>query len=182
MELGLGIHGEPGVEKIDLPQTDKLCFMVDKVVELLASKMPLFSGMKKIVTVSNLGGFSSLEFANICQLVTNRISNISRFGSGCLMTSLDMRGFNVSVTEVQKSEQLAWFDSKHNIPAWPAYTEPSPQSPVKLSETATKSQLRLDEATAKMFKSVAEHLIRIESEVNELDRISADGDCGSTNT
>ena len=157
-------------------------------MKLISEKMVMFEEMQKIVTVCNLGGFSNLEFTNICFLVLENINSrtglkntVVRFGSGALMTSLDMKGINVSVCEVQKKEQLEWFDSVHEIPAWPVYSEPVEFVGVELScSENTKTELKVSENAVYHLKKIGQCLRDIEDKVNDLDRISADGDCGST--
>lgn len=54
-ELGLGIHGEPGIETIDLPQAKELvATMVSKIVEAKPIK-------ENAILLNNLGGLSPIE-------------------------------------------------------------------------------------------------------------------------
>ena len=195
MELGLGIHGEPGCEQIELPKNGKLEFMVEKTLDLLCKKMVLFDKMDKIVIVNNLGGFSNLEMLNVCEIVLEKLGTdaVMRIGTGALMTSLDMKGFNISVCEVQKMEQLAWFDYEHKISCWPIFSNPNKidRNPydgnsydrnllVEVTEKKINKNLKVSQKVGKYLKVIAETLIAIEADANELDSICADGDCGST--
>merc|ERR1719220_1680147 len=122
MSLGLGIHGEPGFKDIEFPEGDQVGFMVAQVLEAFAEKKfyhDNFSGKPfQVVTVSNLGGFCKIEFQGIVEAVLEKVVTREEqkvfFVSGDLMTSLDMRGFNVSLAFLDQ-EQFEAFSSA-NIP------------------------------------------------------------------
>ena len=87
-ELGLGIHGEAGVNQVDYLDAKGAMSMV---AEKLSSYMQL--GVKHVVLLNNLGGASVLEAHVLAHELTKsaiaeRIGHV--IGPAALMTSLDM--------------------------------------------------------------------------------------------
>ncbi len=100
-ELGLGIHGEAGVEQIDY---DGVRGAVAAMTAKLAAGM---ENKPHVVLLNNLGGTSVLEMAVVVnELVQSpigtRISHI--VGPAPMMTSLDMHGFSISVMPAEKAD------------------------------------------------------------------------------
>ncbi|NCO22084.1 MAG: dihydroxyacetone kinase subunit DhaK, partial [Rhodobacterales bacterium] len=89
-ELGLGIHGEAGVEQVDYTGAHA-------AIQTVAARLSDVMGDgPHVVLLNNLGGASVLEMSILAnELLTSplagQLSHI--IGPGALMTSLDMRGF-----------------------------------------------------------------------------------------
>lgn len=177
-ELGLGIHGEPGVEQIEF--TD-----AKSAVRAVCEK--LFVAMEEgphVVLVNNLGGASVLEMS----VVTHELVQIglgTKFshiiGPASMMTSLDMRGFSVSVFPAN-SDELKLLAAKNSIAAWPGITKLSGVTVLNLPD-GLKPIAPLpskDTATAEFLQGCCEALIEAEVDLNALDAKSGDGDTGST--
>ena len=114
-ELGLGIHGEAGVEQIIY---DSARQAIDAVVSKLEATMP--EG-RHVALLNNLGGTSELEMSVLAaELVKSRIGDRIAFliGPAAMMTSLAMRGFSVSVMEVGE-EDAALLQVPCSMSAWP---------------------------------------------------------------
>lgn len=114
-ELGMGIHGEPGAEKITLStaETGNLTNVVIKTVcerldAAIAERQDLGTCPTLAVMVNNLGTVSQAEMLIICQCVYeylyngaglmmngNHFDEVMLF-SGAFMTSLDMNGASVT--------------------------------------------------------------------------------------
>lgn len=177
-ELGLGIHGEPGVEQIEF---------IDAKSAVRAVCEKLFAAMEEgphVVLVNNLGGASVLEMS----VVTHELVQIglgTKFshiiGPASMMTSLDMRGFSVSVFPAN-SDELKLLVAKNSIAAWPGITKLSGVTVLNLPDglkpiAPLPSQ---DAATAEFLQGCCEALIEAEVDLNALDAKSGDGDTGST--
>ena len=96
-ELGLGIHGEAGVEQVAYIDAKQA---MSAVAEKLAPKM---SAKGHVALLNNLGGSTVLEMSVLAaELIRSTIGDkISlMIGPASMMTSLDMRGFSVSVFEL----------------------------------------------------------------------------------
>ncbi|MEH6726260.1 MAG: dihydroxyacetone kinase subunit DhaK, partial [Hyphomicrobiales bacterium] len=93
-ELGLGIHGESGVEQIAFNGARGA---MEAVVSKLSASM---SEKPHVALLNNLGGVSELEMSVLLrELIKSSVgSKITHVvGPASMMTSLDMRGFSISV-------------------------------------------------------------------------------------
>ncbi len=177
-ELGLGIHGEPGVEQINFTDANtSVAAMGDK----LAAAM---SGDKYIALLNNLGGASILEMA----VITNALANSSLrrklthiIGPASMMTSLDMRGFSISVYPADEHE-LELLGMPTALAAWPGISEISEVPIVNLPDGLRPiAPLPSSNAsTAAFLEGCCKILIDAAEDLNALDAKSGDGDTGST--
>lgn len=177
-ELGLGIHGEPGIKQVDYVDARQV---VDAVVERLA---PLMVNKPHVVMLNNLGGASNLEMSILAnELVTSPICEKLKLivGPAAIMTSLDMRGFSVSVYPITT-------DDEENLKAvcapiaWPGCTEITPVSITAMPDGLAPVNYAPSqhEDTAAFLTKCCEILIAAEADLNALDAKSGDGDTGST--
>ena len=97
MELGIGIHGEPGVEKGKLRSADEIA---DAMLERIASELPLKSARVALL-VNGLGGTALMELYVVANRVirnlTERGATIHRSFVGNYVTAFEMAGCSVSV-------------------------------------------------------------------------------------
>ncbi|MCH2630763.1 MAG: dihydroxyacetone kinase subunit DhaK, partial [Nisaea sp.] len=99
-ELGLGIHGEPGAKKI---RHETAAAAVQVVLSNLEKKME--PKAKYALLLNNLGGCTPLEMTILAREITkSKISSSVQYlyGPASLMTSLDMRGFSISILKLTK--------------------------------------------------------------------------------
>ncbi len=98
-ELGMGIHGEPGVVTLDTQNSRKISsIMTDK----LAQSLP--DGKQALLLINNLGGFSQLELAVLTREVLQsplaaRVTHL--IGPATLVSALDMKGFSLSLLALE---------------------------------------------------------------------------------
>ena len=88
-ELGLGIHGEAGIEQVDFSGARGA---IDMIVDRLA---PHIKPGPHVALVNNLGGATPLEMSVLTEeLIRSRIGDQIRWlvGPSPMMTSLDMQG------------------------------------------------------------------------------------------
>lgn len=177
-ELGLGIHGEAGVEQVAFKSAKDA---MDLVLEKLEPKIG--SG-PHVAILNNLGSTTPLEMSVLAhELATSpKAKNIKHMiGPAPLMTSLDMHGFSVSVLPIDASNE-AYLAADVGPAAWPgmnSISEPavrplpdglSPIKPIPSENPKTKAVL----------EQCCDLLMAAETELNELDAKSGDGDTGST--
>ena len=115
-ELGLGIHGEAGVEQVDYIDARTA---VGMVADKLSGHMP--DGVPHVALLNNLGGASVLEMQVLAyELANSAIADRLKFviGPAAMMTSLEMRGFSVSVFPAD-AEELAALQAETPVTAWP---------------------------------------------------------------
>eukprot|EP00762_Andalucia_godoyi_P006123 ANDGO_00365.mRNA.1 Putative 3 len=127
VEVGLGIHGEPGALVLNfLPTADALAA---SLVAKLAEKAAPSATRNLAVFVNNLGGLSNLEMGVACKSTFHALQSagfaVLRFISGAIMTSLDMRGFSISVLpadlEIAGEMNVAQcLDAPTMAPSWPS--------------------------------------------------------------
>lgn len=177
-ELGLGIHGEAGIQQIDYIDATQA---IEAVVEKLA---PLMEDRPHVVLLNNLGGASVLEMSILANALakTKIAKNLKLIvGPAALVTSLDMRGFSISVYPFSPEEAVLL-----NTPCapvvWPGCLELKPVIIQELPDGLSPIQpiASEHEATANFLTKCCEILISAETDLNALDAKSGDGDTGST--
>lgn len=177
-ELGLGIHGEAGIEQVDFRSAREA---MEMVVDRLA---PNIAPGPHAALLNNLGGATPLEMAVLAEeLVKSRIGAQVRWlvGPAPLMTSLDMQGFSVSLLPVGKADEAAL--SAPVAPwAWPGCLAVGPVAVLPLPDGLTPIQPMPSkhDATRAFIERCCRILIAAEADLNALDAKSGDGDTGST--
>ena len=105
MEMGVGIHGEPGRRREKLADANTI---VDELVEATASDGPFSSGDDVALMINGLGGTPISElyilYGRAYQQLADRGINVTRSYVGEYCTSLDMAG--ASVTLVKLDDEL----------------------------------------------------------------------------
>lgn len=177
-ELGLGIHGEPGIEQINY-STAKAA------MELVLNRLlPHTTSGSLVAILNNLGGCTSLEMDILANaLVQSSVGKkiIALIGPAPLMTSLDMRGFSVSLYSPSDVE-LNFLKTPVEMRAWPGccltgdvQIRDVPDGLRQIGFVPSKNEkLRL------IVEKCCTTLIDSESALNALDAKSGDGDTGST--
>ncbi|MBD9651098.1 dihydroxyacetone kinase subunit DhaK [Ensifer sp. ENS09] len=177
-ELGLGIHGEAGVEQIvHSDARGAVAAMVERLQAAMEDK-------PHVALVNNLGGTSILEMSVLMhELAQSDIADriVHLVGPAPMMTSLDMRGFSVSVYPADKAE-LELLSRPVALPAWPGVTAVRPVNVLALPDGLTPiSPLpSRHDATRQFLLACCNLLIDAEKDLNALDAKSGDGDTGST--
>ncbi|MFN4271307.1 MAG: dihydroxyacetone kinase subunit DhaK [Aliihoeflea sp.] len=177
-ELGLGIHGEAGVEQVDFSTARDA---MEKVVERL---IPRIGFGPHVALLNNLGGATPLEMSVLAEeLVRSRIGERIRWlvGPAPLMTSLDMQGFSVSLLPASKADEAA-LQAPVGPWAWPGCKPIGEIEIVVLPDGLTPIQPipSRNDATRALIERCCNTLIMAEADLNMLDAKSGDGDTGST--
>jgi dihydroxyacetone kinase-like protein len=101
MEIGLGIHGEPGVQKGKIKPADEVA---DDLLERIFADMPLSKGDRVVVLVNGLGSTTYMElfimFRRTAQVLAGKGIEIHRSYVGEYVTSLEMGGCSISLMKV----------------------------------------------------------------------------------
>jgi dihydroxyacetone kinase len=177
-ELGLGIHGEAGVEQIAYDGAKT-------AIEAVAAKLAAVMGNKPhAVLLNNLGGASALEMSVLAnELLLSSIADKLKLivGPAPMMTSLDMRGFSVSVYPVNKEDETL-LSAPCAPSAWPGCKAVSPVTLRELPDGLMPIQPipSWHEPTANFMTRWCQILIDSEADLNALDAKSGDGDTGAT--
>ncbi|TYJ57598.1 hypothetical protein B9479_001680 [Cryptococcus floricola] len=188
IELGMGIHNEPGTSKLDLSTVANLVsHMLTQITDTKdkdRSFVPFNNdGTDEVVLlVNNLGAISELELGGITNeaakwLQANNIK-LRRVLAGTYMTSLNMPGFSLTLLllpsasekSTYSSEQiLEYLDAPASAPGWSFYAAQEP------GVIASDAQSLLSAITR-----ACNALIAAEPELTEQDQIAGDGDAGLT--
>lgn len=177
MEVGLGIHGEPGFKKMKLAPADDIAKLIsDSLLKTVSD------GAELAIMVGNLGSVTPMEMSLFTNSLLKYMKAELLVGPASLMTSLDMNGLQVSILQLD-----AWMKDRLLSPtsarAWPVATPPSAPAlmamPLKAPPAKEASPVR-DEAIEAPIRKACEALIAAAAELNELDSKVGDGDCGNT--
>jgi triose/dihydroxyacetone kinase / FAD-AMP lyase (cyclizing) len=190
MELGLGIHGEPGVKRMRLQTADELTETL--LAEVL--KHGRFGDEKRVVVmVNNLGATTEMELAIVARhamrFLESKGITVERIYSGTFLSSLDMAGISISVLGVN-DEWLRWLDAVTTAPAWPNALKQRPGKPEAqiVTEVSTKvssptgkgAHSEVGRKTKQAIEAACKALIAAEGELTEMDRVTGDGDLGTS--
>jgi dihydroxyacetone kinase-like protein len=117
MELGIGIHGEPGRKRVPLAPADEIAAML---LEPVLSDLPFKHGESIILFVNGMGGTPLIElyimYRKAAQICEKHGLKIARNLVGSYITSLEMAG--VSITALRADDNLVrLWDAPVNTPA-----------------------------------------------------------------
>ncbi|WP_312691149.1 dihydroxyacetone kinase subunit DhaK [Kosakonia sp.] len=178
VELGLGIHGEPGASTVDTHNSKAL-------IETLVEPLQAAVGNDRVaVLINNLGGVSALEMA----LLTKELAHSALkdqiaylIGPAPLVSSLDMKGFSLSLLRLNEQFEQAICAEVQTV----GWQKPVPFAPIKTqSHNAVYDGLEIEPSENPKVRALvsraAQTLIDLENRLNALDAKVGDGDTGST--
>ena len=119
MEVGIGIHGEPGTHREALKTADEIA---DMLLEKILADID-YSGSEVAVMINGAGATPLMEL----YIVNNRVADILaekgikvyKTFVGEYMTSLEMEGFSISLLKLD-DEMKGLLDAKADTPAFKA--------------------------------------------------------------
>lgn len=101
MELGIGIHGEPGTERTEVTEADEI---VDSLLDKVLEDLPFTAGDEVAVMVNGMGGTPLMELyiANrrVDEVLAEKDIKVYKTFVGEYMTSLEMAGFSVTLLKL----------------------------------------------------------------------------------
>jgi dihydroxyacetone kinase-like protein len=105
IEMGVGIHGEPGRRRVKLMPADAI---VDELLEAVVSDLPFESSDRVALMVNGLGGTPISELYLVYRRAHNQLADrgitVGRNYVGEYCTSLDMTG--ASITLVRLDDEI----------------------------------------------------------------------------
>jgi len=190
MELGLGIHGEPGVTRTRMQPADEL---TETLLSQILKRGTFGNDRRVVLMINNLGATTAMELAIVARhamtMLEKKGYTVERLYAGTLLSSLDMAGVSISVLGVDDAS-LRWLDAPTSAPAWP---NASKQRPGKVdaqvaakaaagqsSAAAKKVQTETGRKIKRAIEAACKTLIEAEGELTEMDRIVGDGDLGAS--
>ena len=117
IEIGVGIHGEPGRERTGVLGADET---VDRLLDPILADLSLAPAERVLLFVNGMGATTSAElyicFARAHERLTALGVDVARTLVGTFVTSLDMAGISISVARLD-DELLAAWDAPCTTPA-----------------------------------------------------------------
>jgi phosphoenolpyruvate---glycerone phosphotransferase subunit DhaK len=117
MEVGVGIHGEPGRKRTKLLPADEI---VELLMEPVLSDLPFKSGDDVLLFVNGLGGTPLIElyivYRKAAEIAKRAGLNITRNFVGSYITSLEMAGTAITLLKLD-AELTKYWDAPVLTPA-----------------------------------------------------------------
>jgi phosphoenolpyruvate---glycerone phosphotransferase subunit DhaK len=111
MEMGVGIHGEPGRRRVKLGSADEIAA---ELTGAILKDLSLKRGQETILLVNGFGGTPTLELYVMVNAALKVLQGtgvkVVRHLTGSYVTSLEMAGCSITVTAVD-AEMLALWDA-----------------------------------------------------------------------
>ncbi|XP_039144765.1 putative 3,4-dihydroxy-2-butanone kinase isoform X1 [Dioscorea cayenensis subsp. rotundata] len=201
MELGLGIHGEPGAAVAELqPVEVVVSHVLKQILSMETQYVPIKRGSRVVLMINGLGATPIMELMiasgkAIPQLQLEHGLAVDRVYTGSFMTSLDMAGFSISIMKSEPSI-LDRLDAPTKAPYWPVGVE-GDRPPAKIPVPVPPSHSSRNEEVQDEFNQPLElneqgrilecailaavnAIIDVKDKLNDWDSKVGDGDCGST--
>ncbi|MBM3743370.1 MAG: dihydroxyacetone kinase subunit DhaK [Actinobacteria bacterium] len=116
MEIGMGIHGEPGIKKSKLETADQI---TQQLISAIKDDLDLKSGETVCVLMNSLGATPPEELYIMYRQAKRKLSSfgvdVARVYVGEFATSLEMAGASISVIRVD-SELLGYINAPAHTP------------------------------------------------------------------
>jgi dihydroxyacetone kinase-like protein len=117
MEIGIGIHGEPGRQRLALKTADEVTEMM---AEAIISDLPFKRGDNVIAMVNGMGGTPMIElyiiYNKLNQICQGKGITIARRLVGNYITSLEMQGCSITLLKTDDEITALW-DAPVHTPA-----------------------------------------------------------------
>jgi dihydroxyacetone kinase-like protein len=109
MEIGIGIHGEPGRERVKLaPSTE----IVEQLTTPIVEDLPFEQGDQVLAFVNGMGGTPLIElyvvYNDLSKFLGERGITIARNLIGPYITSLEMAGCSITLLKLDEELIRLW--------------------------------------------------------------------------
>ncbi|WP_158888314.1 dihydroxyacetone kinase subunit DhaK [Amycolatopsis anabasis] len=117
IEFGIGIHGEPGRERIPAEPADAL---IERMVAAVAEDLPFAAGDRVLLFTNSMGGTPQLELYLAHGIAERRLAErgiaVERRLVGPYITSLEMQGISITLLKLD-DELIDLWDAPVNTAA-----------------------------------------------------------------
>lgn len=117
MEIGIGIHGEPGRERVALTDADGI---VQRLLDPILSDLPFESGDRVLLFTNSMGGTPLLELYLAHGIAERKLADrgiqVQRRLVGPYITSLEMQGISLTLLKLDDELTELW-DAPVRTPA-----------------------------------------------------------------
>ncbi|MDE1184261.1 dihydroxyacetone kinase family protein [Paraburkholderia sp.] len=182
IEWGLGIHGEPGVERGALEPADAI---VARLLSTLVDDLSIAPQARVALLVNNLGGTPSGELAIVAgsalRYLDARGIAVERAWSGTFLSALDMAGVSLTLMQLD-DRRLRWLDAATQTSAWPALSGRVARATTRIAPAAPQidasAHLSRDATLRRAIDAVCACLLDAEATLTQMDQRVGDGDLG----
>lgn len=109
MEIGIGIHGEPGRERMEIKPADEITEMLAGPI---LSDLPFEEGDEVLAFVNGMGGTPLIElyivYRKLAEILEDRGITIARKLIGPYITSLEMAGTSITLLKLDDEMKELW--------------------------------------------------------------------------
>ena len=109
VEIGIGIHGEPGRERVPLEPADRI---VDRLLGPVLDDLGAASGEDVLLFVNGMGGTPLSElyivYRRAAEVLAEHGLRVTRSLVGSYVTSLEMQGASITVTRLDEDSTALW--------------------------------------------------------------------------
>jgi dihydroxyacetone kinase-like protein len=109
MEMGVGIHGEPGRRRVKLATADAIA---DEMVGAILNDLDPKPGTEALLLVNGFGGTPAMELYlmvnSALRVLRKKGFRVSRFLTGNYVTSLEMAGCSITVSLLDAELRALW--------------------------------------------------------------------------
>ncbi|WP_055046409.1 dihydroxyacetone kinase family protein [Devosia sp. A16] len=185
MELGLGIHGEAGVQRVVMQPARQV---VETLIGTILADRGLQRGDHVALLINNLGGTAQMEMSIVARdalaVLEAQGIVVDRGYCGTFLTAIEMTGISLSLLRTDAA-LLAALDAPTAAPAWPGTHGQLPQAgkttlpaPAIDNDTTAGTGPATPAELVAVLTSACRAIIAAEAELTEMDRIVGDGDIG----
>ena len=182
IEWGLGIHGEPGVQRTTIQPADAI---VQRLLSAIVTDLALQPNDRVALLVNNLGATPTSELnivaAAALRILAQQEIRVERAWAGTFLSALEMAGISLTLLKVDDA-RLAQLDAPTQTPAWPTHSgriaEVTVQSPPVAPNPTGSAPLSSDSPLRKVIEAVCAALLAAEPTLTEMDQKVGDGDLG----
>lgn len=192
MAVGLGIHGEPGLDEVEVPTADGLA---ELFVETLLAELPEDVGQaagSRVVPVLN--GLGSVKYEELFVVYRRVDELLARAGVevvepevGEFCTSFDMAGASLTLTWLDDELERLW-----TAPASaPAFRKGAVTDTIRIAEApaervdertsfpeSSEESRQLAQTVAELLEAIAATIDEHADELGRIDAVAGDGDHG----
>jgi dihydroxyacetone kinase-like protein len=114
MEVGVGIHGEPGRRRVAMKSADAIA---EELVEAIVEDLEARAGSNVLLLVNGFGGTPALELYLMYEAAARQLEKRGlkpvRGITGSYVTSLEMAGCSITVTVLDAQVTSLWDSPVH---------------------------------------------------------------------
>lgn len=191
MAIGMGIHGEPGIDMVPLGSADRVArLLVERLIGELPEGIESARGQRVAVILNGLGSVKYEElfvtYATVARALDEAGVSVVQPEVGEFVTSFDMAGLSLSLIWLDDELERLWAEPASSPGYRKGRVSQAEAAPRRVVAAAALSSIvpgsPESKAAAAMFVTLLEEaageIARRETELGRLDSVAGDGDHG----